>query len=303
MVPLVTKDPRFRAAQKLIRTGRVHLGAVNIFSVLLERAKEEFGEQSLETAAVSYEYGHSLFLNATRSKAVNSDYHRGDQNDVATLKTDYDVIETGLEHMVIGCTIFYEHLNDDESNDNINTSKTSSTTSVSTEKKKDPYLEWSLEQLPRALVGIGDIQSFQQKHGDAIQSYLNALPYREAALEKLANIKPDEESEIDLRTTLEVMKSRRLLVEVYTLIVEEILQCLPGHDIKTSESNEVLIKDTDRIKMAKIYYEKAREELQEVIFLMAKIDSEETTAEKENVCHLATMVMEAGINLSTVAAD
>ena len=34
---------------------------------------------------------------------------------------------------------------------------------------------------------------------------------------------------------------------------------------------------------------------------MSKLESKGNSGEKENVCHLATMVMEAGISLSTIA--
>jgi hypothetical protein len=39
----------------------------------------------------------------------------------------------------------------------------------------------------------------------------------------------------------------------------------------------------------------------ESIVLMSKLESQGDSTEKENVCYLATMVMEAGISLSTVA--
>ena len=40
----------------MMERGQAQLGAVKIFSLLMDRAEEEFGDLSLDFAAVGYEY-------------------------------------------------------------------------------------------------------------------------------------------------------------------------------------------------------------------------------------------------------
>lgn len=259
--PLVCTDPRFRAGRKLIQRGLVHLGALKIFSVLLNRAEEEFGPSSLEFAAVDYEYGYALFLDNTREEIESgkgSFAQEGSSDKAANLKsTNLDSQETelsenelnveiALEHMVKSCNILYEYVEA--------TNKQTNSLSESENGASDRlYMSWASEQLSRALIGIGYVLSYQGKYPDALNSYFNALPIRTELLDRSKS----HSQEVNDR-----FKAHRLLVEVYILIVEEILKCPNNEDIKT-ESNDVLIKKEEKIEMAKIYYEKAREELQE----------------------------------------
>ena len=151
--------------------------------------------------------------------------------------------------MVKACTTLYEYLNEDGKNIN-------SSNAVASDRS---YFSWASEQIPRYLIGIGYVLSHQEKHPDALDSYLNALPYREEILEK--NQKDDKQLD---RPSLGQVKAHRLVVEVYVLMVEEILKCSSEEDIVTSESNILLIKKGERKQMAQGYYEKARGELQEV---------------------------------------
>lgn len=275
--PAVSSDPRFRAGRKLIQRGQVHLGAVNIFSLLLGRAKEEFGESSLETSAAGYEYGYALFLDATRDAgdgncsglnhtddviderkpSANATYEETINREMSEIERK---VEEALEEMVNACTILYEYVNKVKCNTkDANIVTVASGATVTTDES---YFLWALEQLSRVLVGIGYVLSHQGNYPDALNSYLNAIPYRAEGLEQSTQ-KHDRSVNL-LEESLDQLKAHRLLVEVYILVVEEILKCPDGKDITTSETNEVLIKDEERIKMAKIYYEKAREELQEV---------------------------------------
>merc|ERR1719469_621166 len=80
------------------------------------------------------------------------------------------------------------------------------------------YKSWVEDQLPRYLIGIGDILSIQERHADAVDAYTRALPYRESAVTVYANCPKTEK-------TLNYLRSRRLYVEVNVLIAEELLAC------------------------------------------------------------------------------
>jgi len=359
--PIICNDPRFRAGRKLVQRNNFHT-ATNFFSLLLSRAEEEFGNSSLEAAAAGYEFGYALFLDESQLNLRDGGGRDDNDNDdgigidgiddigdsngnESSRLSKRDVqVENALEYMVKACTILYEFINRLKCNDNDNGNgngnvngndnygdekiMSSLSTSASGEKVRsasysNSYYPWALEQLARALVGIGYVLSYQKKYPDALSSYLNAIPYREEMLKTAVEQLQKSTSQ---SLSLEIIKARRLLVEAYILIVEEILKCTPGKDIVTNtmessspSSNEdgdededgdeqeqessqlLLIPSQQRVEMAKTYYERAREELQEVIILMSKLDSQGNSSEKENVCHLATMVMEAGISLSTVA--
>ena len=263
--PLVCNDARFRAGRKLMEQGQVHLGAIKIFSLLLDRSMEEFGESSMETATVRYEYGYSLYLNVTREKAnennLDTKQHSSEkvgkeENDDEQIMSEEDTtIEIALEHMVLACQILYKYV--DEYENTAKTTKKSPQEDNLETMKNQSYITWAMEQLPRMIIGIGYILSYQGKHPDALNSYLNALPYRTKFLE-------DKTSKDETTITLDQLRAHRLLVDLYVLIVEEILKCPADVDITVPESNEILVKKEDRIKIAKDHYEKGREELQEV---------------------------------------
>lgn len=226
----------------------------------MKRAEEEFGESSLNFAATQYEYGYALFLDKTRDE-INNDNEGSGRTSVtkksATEDSPDDIMneddqqDIALEHMVKACTLLYEYVN--KTKDTSNTprdSLNSDNTSPSEENAIHcSYLSWASEQLSRYLVGIGYVLSYQGKHADALSSYFNALPFR---LEMQEHAKDSAEK----------FKAHRVLVEAYVLIVEEILKCPRDKNIET-ESNELLMKKEERIEIAKIHYEKARDELQE----------------------------------------
>jgi hypothetical protein len=56
----------------------------------------------------------------------------------------------------------------------------------------------------------------------------------------------------------------------------------------------------ERVDYARGYYDKAREELQETVYLMARIaeSNQNLGTEKEDVCFLATLLMGVGTTLA-----
>ena len=106
--PIVTKDARYRAARKLIESGRGQLGAIEMFETLVNRAEEEFGENSIDTATVYYELGNAMYRNTRRGRPTNSSVFNND-----------DFLEDALQYMVKSCSILYNHLgmNDDVNKD------------------------------------------------------------------------------------------------------------------------------------------------------------------------------------------
>ncbi len=227
----------------------------------MNRAEEEFGNSSLNFAATQYEFGYALFLDKTRDE-MNDDDERSGRTTVTkktategilgeTMNED-DQQEIALEHMVKACSILYDYVSKtkDTSNTPRDSLKNSDNASLSDENAiNGSYLSWAEEQLSRYLVGIGYVLSYQGRHADALSSYFNALPFR-------------LEMQEHTNDSAEKFNAHRALVEAYVLIVEEILKCPSDKDVET-ESNEFLMKKEERIEMAKIHYEKARDELQE----------------------------------------
>mmetsp|Transcript_1055 Transcript_1055/g.1887 ORF Transcript_1055/g.1887 Transcript_1055/m.1887 type:complete len:293 (-) Transcript_1055:984-1862(-) len=255
--PLVTRDARFRAAKKLKQSGRVHLGAIPMLETLANRAEEEFGTTNIETATVYYELGHAMYLKmiSTSAKSV----------------VDENYVEEALEYMAKACSILYDYV------------------SNWTIENDSDYSTWAKDEIPRHLIGIGNVQSFQIKHADAIESYLNALSYREEAC-----VRCKDQSVVSLRY-------QRLLTECYILIAEEMLVCKPGQDVLHSETGTVVVKGEDVISLAQTYYEQAREKLQDIVYLMATLEgepSQSSESEKQDICHLATMLVEVGMGLA-----
>jgi len=151
------------------------------------------------------------------------------------------------------------------------------------------YKEWISEQIPRVLIGLGDVLSALGRHPDSVDAYLRALKYRQEDLSRqLTTAEQTDE--------LQLLISRRRVVEVYILIAQEILECPRNQDVVTSESKDVLVKAKDIVEYAHGYYDKARDELQEAVLLMGKLvgGGLELKEEKENVCFAATMIMGVG---------
>lgn len=270
-VPLVTRDARFRAAKKLKQSGRVHLGAIPIFETLVNRAEEEFGTKSIETAVVYYELGHSMFLNISRNSRNNVD-----QSDV----------EDALEYMVKACSILYDY---DANNSN---PQLQCTASEDADVVSD-CLIWVKDEIPRYLIGIGNVQSYQAKHADALESYLNALPYREEVCDRYKK---------ESHQTVASLRHQRLLAETYVLIAEELMNCKPEQDVVHSETCNVIVRGEEITSLTQSYYDQARNQLQDIVYFMATLvgqgPSPSLDSEKQDICHLATLLIEVGMSLA-----
>ena len=71
--PSITSDPRYRAARRLIASGKSADGAIEMLATLVEEARSKYGEDSVDAAAVYYEYGNSLFRAVEKRRADNMD--------------------------------------------------------------------------------------------------------------------------------------------------------------------------------------------------------------------------------------
>eukprot|EP01083_Nonionella_stella_P216277 777626_1 len=201
---------------------------------------------------------------------------------------------------------------------NLDTSSTSIKSSASTSFRRNAYWDWVRDQIPRVLIGIGNVMSFRGDHSQAVESYLNAIPYREETLEYVMH--PEAPRMVTVTNQLELLRCHRLVVEVHVLIAEELLFCPKGQDVKSQfhlgangsihdglhekVAKIVIVKAAERLILAKNYYEQAKDQLQDLVFMMAKIEQEENSilvpdSDKKSICHLATMLMEVGIALST----
>ena len=160
----------------------------------------------------------------------------------------------------------------------------------SNQTKSSQYQTWASEQIPRVLTGIGDVLSALDRHGDAADAYSRALGHRQNAVSAFATN----------NTSIEILQARRRVVEANVLIAEELLFCPPDQDVTTTESQQLIVSAAERVDYARGYYDKARDELQEVVLLMGEIAAQggDVGKEKEDVCFVATMVMGVGTNLA-----
>ena len=165
------------------------------------------------------------------------------------------------------------------------------------------YKSWVEEQLPRVLTGLGDVLSTMTRHADAADAYSRALELRRTLLESRYGTE-EQASNAPVWWTVEHLQARRQVVEATVLIAEELLSCDPEQDVVTTETSSLIVKAEERVEYARGYYDKARDALQETVFLMgqlaAKQKGEGMTAEKENVCFIATLVMGVGTTLAAI---
>ena len=99
------------------------------------------------------------------------------------------------------------------------------------------------------------------------------------------------------------MTCRRRVVEVHTLIVEELLACDSAPRRGDHRSPTRAGSNGQIVEHATGYYERAREELQEAVLLLGQLAAaaeEDVSEEKENVCFAATLVMAAGEALAAM---
>jgi hypothetical protein len=154
----------------------------------------------------------------------------------------------------------------------------------------NPITAWLTEQQPRILVGIADVLLVLERHGDAVDAYTRALPFREAILQDF-----DKD---DL--SLDRLKASRQVVEANVLIAEALLSCEPGQDVVTTETNTILVTAAEREFYTQGYYDKARDSLQDTVFLMGQIAAKgvDLGKEKEDICFISTLLMGVGEKLA-----
>jgi hypothetical protein len=322
----------------LIQQGMANEGAIEIFSTLVEECIAKHGESSIETSPAFFEYGNALLRASLAATAIPGDdeddeeedpkesaeearhaagaaaearqnaQKEGDQKLAAASASDApketeapqeetasddaeevddgddgeedeaDDLQLSLEMMENAFSILDEY-------------QTQRTTQSGTDNADGAYLTWTREQLPRVLLGIGDCLAALQRHADAADVYSRALEWRQTQLAQIA--KSNGES-------LEHLQSQRRVCEATVLIAEELLACPEKQDVVTRETQSLIVKAEERIEYARGYYDKARDSLQETVFLMGKLASKNTDlgTEKEDVCFLATMIMGVGETLA-----
>ena len=240
------------------------------------------GETNIETSLCYYEYGNALFRAVNRRMMDNDGINNDDGKEIKTKKISSS--ETTSLAVTASSRInknkFYGKKDNDTSNEKITTKDehekednggdNSDDLQLSLElmenawsildehynettKTNTKYKHWIENQIPRYLIGIGEILSIQKRHADAVDAYTRALPYRESSIQ---NKKEDK--------SIEYLRQRRLFTEVNVLIAEELLVCYnENSDIITYETKSILVKKEERIDFIQGYYDKGRDELQE----------------------------------------
>jgi hypothetical protein len=122
----------------------------------------------------------------------------------------------------------------------------------------DEQKEWALDQIPRFLICLGDVYSFQEAHGKSVDAYIRALSYRE---DKWKEMKESKDS-----FSIEQLKCKRLYIEACCLVAEALLACPDGEDVVCDGEDETVTyaKASERIDFANSWYEMARVELNDL---------------------------------------
>ncbi|CAJ1943076.1 unnamed protein product [Cylindrotheca closterium] len=320
-VPIVTLDPRFKAGRNMIQKGLAAHGAVEIFESLAEEVGNKFGESSIESSPAYFEYGNALLRAMNRRKMEAEE-----SNDAGPTDDPKEAIAKAAEKRLLG--------QKQESEDKVSkpparkagetdaASKEPSNTAVidetenendenlalemmenaysimdeySSSEKGGKYQDWVKEALPRALLGIGDTLSMLDRHADAADAYSRALEWYQGKLDSFAKD----------TMSIEYLTAHRRVCEATVLVAEELLFCPSGEDIVTSETQSLIVKADEQIDYITGYYDRARDSLQDTLFFMAKLAASGTdiTAEKNEVCHLSTMIMGVGMSLAEAQED
>jgi tetratricopeptide (TPR) repeat protein len=358
--PPITTDPRYRAARRLITSGRSADGAIEMLATLVEEARSKYGEDSINAAAVYYEYGNSLFravekrkademeimgedtdktigpnhdpkspaaaaaekraaaaeesrsLQLDKTKTMVGEKDSQDSKDAASARnpsgqsdtTDKDSPnqsdqrditdeELALELMENAFAIYDQHYGEAFDKDG-NKKKNSQSSDAGARS----FVSWMEEQLPRVLGGIGDVLSALGRYSDAVDAYTRKARHHEDALRDLGDDKGGEGVE---EIGMDFLRARRLLCEANILVAESLLRCPIGEDAILSETGDVLVQANELLDYAQGYYDQARDELQETVYIMGRMaprteggvpdeESKEFAMEKENVCFCAQML-------------
>jgi len=277
----------------------------------------KYGETSEEAAICYFEYGNALFRAARLEQTEEEDQEEGtaDEARAKAAEAAQKRAEESLDTKPVAKDPKEEKSNSKESEqeeakdtengddaseeeDDVQLALTMMETAWSVLDKIVQELKddnkspspWMLDQLPRFLLGIGDILTDLKRFADAADCYSRALDHRENAVQGIAK---DE-------LTLDHLKKRRQVVEANVLVAEALLACPDGEDVVTTETKDVLVSAAERVEYARGYYNKARDELQETVFLMGRIaaSGQDLGAEKEDVCFISTLLMGIGTTLA-----
>jgi tetratricopeptide (TPR) repeat protein len=318
--PAVTRDPRFKAGCKLVQKGLASHGAVEIFESLAEEAGIKYGESSIEAAPAYYEYGNALLraMNRRKMEEEQDQQNTASPHEAAAaaaeqrLETskdaDNDPKESPPDATKTGdspdddekddkeVTADEDEPSNDEEDDEAKLALEMMENSFSIMEeyrnnvKETEYQAWVKQSLPRVLLGIGDTLSTLDRHSDAADAYSRALEWYQEQLQEFS-----AES-----MTLDHLKAHRRVCEATVLIAEELLFCPAGEDIVTSETQSLIVKASERVDYITGYYDRARDSLQDTLFFMANLAALGTDVEieKEEICHLSTMIMGVGVGLA-----
>jgi len=162
------------------------------------------------------------------------------------------------------------------------------------------YAEWIRNQLPRVLSGIGDVLSALGRHPDAVDFYFRALEHRQNLLEEAIETTPSDDT---TERATKLLTCRRLVVETYALIAEELLACDLQQDVVTTETQMVLVKAGEVVEYAMGYYEQATDELQKAAELMGKMMAGQVNVGEETVNLRLAASMLKGVGESLTGID
>jgi tetratricopeptide (TPR) repeat protein len=184
--------------------------------------------------------------------------------------------------------------------------------SSSENNEKIRYLDWVQGQLPRALMGIGDVLSSLGRYADATDVYTRALERRKDQLEKTKT--GTSTNSQSTPPSLELLKSNRLVCEAAIATAQALLNCPPDEDVITTETKTTLVSQQERVSFIEGYYWQSRDALQDVLLTLAELEArskstntssgvpaavlDQTT--KEDVSHIATWVMGVGEELAAI---
>jgi len=239
-------------------------------------------------------------INTTETDKVHTEISKQDTDTTSSStpmdKEDEEDVLLALELMENAWTIMNDYLQ----------TKTPSVTHAS--KPADPLCytitpQWVQDQIPRILLGIGDALSYLKRFADAIDSYTLAAQQLEEVIEQeIQNNKKSTDGDVAKNSSsysLDILSKKRKLAETFILIAEQLLTSPPGINLVTTESKVLLVSHSEKVPYAQNYYEKAKDELQNVVYIMGKLASEghDLETEKEDICFLATMVMGVGMTL------
>ena len=335
--PVLMRDPRFVAGRQTMGQST----SVDIFALLLEEIRSRYGPDHFETAPAYYEYGNALFRAAQRqdeaeSPGVSTDTKLASASVFTPVGGHREAAAMAAERRAKEHTIAKVNADDHDDAEQNSTSKAKTDTiggqdetsrseedtanvdillalemmenafailDSTNEAKGSPqsnkYGAWIRQQMPRILTGIGDVLSALNRHADAVDAYLRALGHRQEILDDAHAKSTKDASPEDL---MHLLLCRRLVAEANTLVVEELLASDLHSEITTTETKSILVPKGKVIEYATGYYERARDELQETVFLMGQLQSEghELGNEKENICFAATLIMAAAESLAAI---